>query len=140
MSESKAHQSTTTINFDNTMNDRETGNARRSVTVRSEYSRPNTQLVTKANPIAPIPAMPSLSSPKYVGQSAFPNIDAFVLIIPNLLENSGFFTTNIKNPIINGMKTETRKDIKNIRDLRIFRISAQKVAGMLFISHLLLFR
>ena len=57
ISASIIHHKNMTRNFEKTIYERETGKARISFKVLSEYSRPNTQLVTNPNPTRPIAAI-----------------------------------------------------------------------------------
>src|SRR5271157_1574555 len=130
MSESNMLQAATTTNFDMTMYDLGRGKASRSFTVRSEYSRPNTQLATNPNPINPNAEIICARSPRYDGQSTFCIMDDFVPNRPIFPASSGFLAMNIKKPVIIAMNNAARMDSQSILDLRTFKLSAQTAADI----------
>ena len=123
-----------------TMDERDTGNARISFNVRSENSRPKTQLVTNPKPIYPNEARDWINNPKNPGQSFLPNNVDLVPTKPSFAAISGFFATNIIKPIIRGIMMNTIIVIRKIPDLRNLINSGTRVALIFFISQLHLSR
>ena len=126
--ERRSTQATTT-NFAARMAPRGVGTARRSLTVLSANSRPNTQAVTSAKMNDPPTAVAWAITPRNVGQSAVPAvICAFVPSRPMALARAGSFMMNMNSPPISGASENPAAVQSGTLERRAFRISQRSAA------------
>jgi hypothetical protein len=88
------------------------------------------------NPMAPNARMDWTSKLRKEGQSTLPTMDALVLMVADRPAISGCCAIYIKKPIIAPIKAKVSMVIRNIFDLRIFRLSVASAAHHPFILHL----